>query len=49
MLHLGKRNDELEDYLGASFDDPAIWYHAFEEDDPDLSVVKGEVVDPDGE
>ncbi|XP_072051963.1 uncharacterized protein [Amphiura filiformis] len=47
-LHLGKRNDRNADYLGAAFDDTAIWYHAFDEDDPETaSVVKGDVPDPD--
>lgn len=45
-LHLGKRNDKKKDYLGAAFDDPAIWYHAFEGDDPETTaVVKGKVPD----
>ena len=48
-LHLGKRNDDRKDYLGAAFDDPAIWYYALEEDDPETAaVVKGKVPDPVG-
>ncbi|XP_033107824.1 uncharacterized protein LOC117109565 [Anneissia japonica] len=42
-LHLGKRNDEDADYLGASFDDFAIWFTTFEPDDPALAdALQGE-------
>lgn len=49
LLHLGKRNDADEDYLGAAFDDPAIWYYALHDDDPQAAaVVKGDVTNPVG-
>ena len=48
-MHLGKRNDANADYLGAAFDDPAIWFHAFDEDDPETAaVMKGDVPEPVG-
>ncbi|XP_071815494.1 uncharacterized protein [Apostichopus japonicus] len=43
QLQLGKRNDAEDGYLGAAFDDVAIWIYTFSPDDPELSkTLKGE-------
>ncbi|KAJ8041296.1 Adhesion G protein-coupled receptor L3 [Holothuria leucospilota] len=42
-LQLGKRNDGEDGYLGAAFDDVAIWIYTFRPDDPEVSkTLKGE-------
>ncbi|XP_033102211.1 adhesion G-protein coupled receptor D1-like [Anneissia japonica] len=45
MMYLGKRNDQAKGYLGAAFDDPAIWYHAFDADDGGLMGEDPDAID----